>query len=51
VRNDAPGTSDEDVLQRAIGENRDLLTFDKDFGELALRAELPSDCGVILFRK
>ena len=29
---------------------RTLLTFDKDFGELAYRRGLPSDCGIILFR-
>ena len=27
-----------------------LLTFDKDFGELAFRSRLASKCGVILFR-
>jgi len=27
-----------------------VVTHDKDFGELAFRAELPSTCGVILFR-
>jgi hypothetical protein len=38
------------VLGRAIRENRTLLTYDKDFGELAWRAGLPARCGVILFR-
>jgi len=27
-----------------------LLTFDKDFGELAFRSRLPASCGVILLR-
>jgi len=27
-----------------------LLTFDKDFGELAWRVDLPASSGVILFR-
>jgi predicted nuclease of predicted toxin-antitoxin system len=31
----APGTSDPDVLAWAAREQRILLTFDKDFGELA----------------
>jgi len=31
----APGTSDPDVLAWAAREARILLTFDKDFGELA----------------
>jgi hypothetical protein len=27
-----------------------LLTFDKDFGELAFRAGLPASSGIVLFR-
>lgn len=50
VRDDAPGSRDDAVLARAIRENRVLLTFDKDFGELALKARLPTACGVILLR-
>jgi predicted nuclease of predicted toxin-antitoxin system len=50
VRIDAPGISDEEVLKRAQIDNRVVLTFDKDFGELAFRAGLPAACGVILFR-
>lgn len=50
VRLDAPGSSDELVLQRAQKENRIVATFDKDFGELAFRYGLPSACGIILFR-
>ena len=34
----------------AAADNRVLLTFDKDFGELAFRSRLPADAGVILFR-
>jgi predicted nuclease of predicted toxin-antitoxin system len=50
VRTDAPGSPDEQVLARATAESRILITFDKDFGELAFRAGLPAHCGVILFR-
>lgn len=50
VRSDGPGSSDIDVLARAVREHRILLTFDKDFGELAWRAGLPAACGVVLFR-
>ena len=50
VRVDAAGSRDEAVLARAIAEHRILLTFDKDFGELAWRIALPADCGIILFR-
>jgi len=50
VRTDRPGISDRQVLPLAQSENRLLLTFDKDFGELAFRAGLPATTGVILFR-
>lgn len=50
VRAAAPGTSDKDVLAWAERENRVLLTFDKDFGELAWRSRLPAACGIVLFR-
>ena len=50
VRFVAPGTSDASVLERAVRERRILLTFDKDFGELARASGLPAACGVVLFR-
>ena len=50
VRTDAPGSSDWQVLRFAQAEGGVLITFDKDFGELAFRRGLPADCGVILFR-
>jgi hypothetical protein len=34
----------------AAREQRILLTFDKDFGELAKGSGLPTTCGVVLFR-
>jgi predicted nuclease of predicted toxin-antitoxin system len=46
----APGAADTDVLTAAVRESRILLTFDKDFGELAARSALPSGCGIVLFR-
>jgi predicted nuclease of predicted toxin-antitoxin system len=50
VRSDAPGMKDEDILAWAAREERILLTFDKDFGELAWKASLPRACGIVLFR-
>ena len=50
VRVDAPGSDDGTVLQRAQNEERILVTFDKDFGELAFRFGLPAASGIILFR-
>lgn len=50
IREDSPGISDIQVLDRAQRENRVLITFDKDFGDLAFRFGLPASCGIILFR-
>jgi predicted nuclease of predicted toxin-antitoxin system len=50
IRRSDPGISDQKVLARAIHEERILLTFDKDFGELAKAVPLPRQCGVILLR-
>lgn len=50
IREVAPGSSDERVMERAQNEERALLTFDKDFGELAFRRGLAASFGVILLR-
>jgi len=50
VRQANPGATDITVLSWAVRDRRVLLTFDKDFGELAWRAGLPSSCGIVLFR-
>lgn len=50
IREDLPGTDDKMVLSRAQAENRILVTFDKGFGELAVRFGLAGGCGVVLFR-
>ncbi len=50
VRDDAPGSSDQEILEWARAGDRILFTFDKDFGELAFRAKLPSSSGIVLFR-
>jgi len=48
VRTEAPGISDAEVLDLARRDNRLIVTFDKDFGELAFHAHLPVASGVIL---
>lgn len=50
IRLDAPGSSDQEILTRAQAEERIILTFDKDFGELAFRFGLLATSGIILFR-
>jgi predicted nuclease of predicted toxin-antitoxin system len=50
VRVESPGAKDEIVLSRAQEEDRILLTFDKDFGELAFRSDLATAPGIVLFR-
>lgn len=44
------GSSDEAVLDLALSEWRVLLTFDKDFGELAFLRGRTATPGVLLFR-
>ena len=50
VREEFPGMKDVLVLAWAVREERVLLTFDKDFGELAWAHGLPAGSGVVLFR-
>ena len=50
MRTHAPGSPDEAVLKLAQVDNRLVITFDKDFGELAFRRRLPASSGIILFR-
>ena len=42
--------SDKDVLRWVRREGRILMTFDKDFGEMAFRSEQDQPPGVILLR-
>jgi hypothetical protein len=46
----SPGADDDAVLAASLAENRVLLTFDKDFGEMAFRQMKDVTCGVILMR-
>ena len=50
LREAAPGTADAAVLSRAQAEQRLLITFDKDFGDLAFHRGLSAAHGVVLFR-
>jgi predicted nuclease of predicted toxin-antitoxin system len=44
-----PQADDQDILNRAMGETRVLITNDKDFGELVFRAR-KAHVGVVLLR-
>ena len=50
IREAAPGSSDAAVLSRARDEERILITFDKDFGDLVFHHGLSGSRGIILFR-
>ena len=50
MRTEALGSSDVRVLEWAEKEQRTIITFDKNFGELAFRLGLPATCGIIPFR-
>jgi len=50
VRTASPGIPDTAVLSLAGAERRVVLTFDKDFGELAFSSGLDVSTGVVLFR-
>lgn len=50
IHTDSPGSSDSQVLARAQSQDPILITFDKDFGELAFRLRLPASSGIELFR-
>ncbi len=50
IRETMAGATDEQVIDRAAKEDRLLLTFDKDFGELVFHRGKTAAHGVILFR-
>jgi predicted nuclease of predicted toxin-antitoxin system len=50
VTEDSPGIEDTEVLTRAADEQRVILTFDRDYGELIYRLRMPSPTGVIYLR-
>jgi predicted nuclease of predicted toxin-antitoxin system len=50
LREAAPGSSDDEVLARALAEARLLVPFDKDFGEVVFRRGAKASHGVVLVR-
>jgi predicted nuclease of predicted toxin-antitoxin system len=47
---DDPGILDADVMKIAINEERTILTFDRDYGELIFRYDNKPEKGVIYLR-
>jgi len=47
---DYHGISDQEVIQFAKEEERLILTFDRDYGELIFKSGLKPDAGVIYLR-
>ena len=50
IRETAPGISDQQVLARAKIEERVLITFDKNFGDLVFARGSTASQGIVLFR-
>ena len=50
ISEDSPSVTDNEVMQRAINENRTILTFDRDYGELIFKHGYRPLSGVIYFR-
>jgi predicted nuclease of predicted toxin-antitoxin system len=50
ITEDSPGIEDSVVLDRAKDEERIILTFDRDYGELIYRLRLRSPKGIIYLR-
>lgn len=50
VATDYPGIADDAVMKIAQKEQRTILTFDKDYGELIFKQGYKNDKGVIFLR-
>ena len=50
IAEDESGLPDRAVLERAVSEQRILLTSDRDFGALIYRSRFPAPPGLILLR-
>jgi len=50
IRESFPGMADFDIMKLAVDEQRIIVTFDKDFGELAVTGTSQIPRGIILLR-
>ena len=50
IGEESPGVTDKLVLSRAKNEQRIILTFDRDYGELIYRHRLSPPAGIVYLR-
>lgn len=50
IATDFSGITDQEVMEIALWEDRTILTFDRDYGELIFKYGYKPSAGVILFR-
>jgi len=50
IGNDFSGITDEEVMEIAIAENRLILTFDSDYGELIYKFGYKPPAGIVYLR-
>ena len=50
IREMSPSADDDAVLAMSLAHGRVLVTFDKDFGEMAFRHGKAASCGIVLLR-
>jgi len=50
IRETSPGITDPEVMRIAVEEQRIIVTFDKDFGELAVTGQDRNPPAIILLR-
>ncbi len=50
IKESSPSANDDTVLATSLADGRVLVTFDKDFGEMAFRHGKTATCGVVLLR-
>lgn len=51
IRDACPGWVDEAVLALAVAEQRWIVTFDRDYGDLVFKLSLPAPPAIVLLRE
>ena len=50
ISKESPGISDREVLKRATADNRTIITFDSDYGELVFFEGVPCPPSILYLR-